>query len=141
PYLQEALRMLPESTLNNSPVHIEALLETGYFYYQRGQYENGVMIYEEAIQKYTASQHISARKLGMMYMQYGYCLANQQEPQHKKAGTYYEKAIEQLEREEDIELLHSALSDVIDFFDEIGNQGKKARYEKRMLELAEKANT
>lgn len=140
PYLQEALKMLPGSTLNNSPVHIEALLETGYYHYQQAEYEEGVGIYEEAIQMYITLQNISARKLGMMYMQYGYCLANQQKIEPKMASTYYEKAIVQLEKENDIELLHSALTDVIDFFDEIGNKGKKQRYEKRMLELAEEAN-
>lgn len=140
PYLQEALQMLPESDLKNSPVHMEALLEVGYYHYRQGDYEKGVVNYEEAIQMYTTSQQTEPRKLGMMYMQYGYCLAHLEIPNNPLASTFYEKAITELEKEDDLELLHSALTDVIDFFDQIGNKGKKQYYETKMLQLAEKAN-
>src|SRR5699024_6709002 len=100
----------------------------------------GVPIYGKAIQKYTAFQPTSARKLGMMYMQYAYCLANQETPQQNQASTYFEKAIAELEEENDVELLHSALTDVIAFFDKIGDKGKKRSYEKRMLSLANEVN-
>lgn len=140
PYLREALDMLPQSTLKNSPVHMDALLEMGYYHYSESHYEKAIIMYEQAIQMYTASKNTTPRKLGMMYMQYAYCLANQQNPQHKLASAYFEKAIVQLEKEDDIELLHSALNDVIAFFDKIGNKSKQQYYENRMFELAEKAN-
>lgn len=140
PYLKEALQMLPNSDLENSYVHMEALLETGYYHYRRGDYEKGVDVYDMAIQMYTASHQTDPRKLGMMYMQYSYCLAHISSPDNKQASIYYEKAISQLEKENDIELLHSALTDVIAFFDQIGNKSKQQYYESKMLRLAEKAN-
>ncbi|HLQ70779.1 MAG TPA: tetratricopeptide repeat protein, partial [Bacillota bacterium] len=140
PYLQEALDMLPNSTLKNSPVHMDALTEMGYYHYSQGQYDKGTTMYEEAIQMYTASRNTNPRKLGMMYMQYAYCLANQENPQEELAGTHFEKAIVQLEKENDVELLHSALNDVITFFDKIGSKSKRQYFEKRMLKLAETFN-
>src|SRR5699024_4603682 len=41
PYLQEALDMLPNSTLKNSLVHMDALTEMGYYHYSQGQYDKG----------------------------------------------------------------------------------------------------
>lgn len=139
PYLVEALEMLPESELKNSPAHMEALLEVGYYHYKQGEYEKGANVYEDAVQV-SKALNTPPRKLGMMYMQYAFCLANQNEANNRLASTFFEKAIDQLENENDTELLHSALTDVIAFFEEVGNRSKREFYEKRMLTLAEEAN-
>ncbi|MGY0692147.1 hypothetical protein ACW2QC_05045 [Virgibacillus sp. FSP13] len=77
----------------------------------------------------------SDRKLGMVYMQYAYCLEHKDKEDKHLAGINYERAIEQLEKIKDRELLENAFADVIAFFDATNNTKKKRIYENKFVKM------
>lgn len=134
-YLQEALPMLEGSTLANKRVHAEAFTEMAYNYFAQSQMDQAFPFYEKAISIHEKLPNYSVRELGMIYMQYAYCLEHKAKPDHLLAGSNYEKGIEQLEKANDPELLENALADIIAFFDRTGNQKQKRIYENKVVKL------
>jgi tetratricopeptide (TPR) repeat protein len=134
-YLDQALPLLEQSSLKNKMVHAEAHTEMAYYYFNQSLFDDAVRHYEETSHIYKQLPTYSARKLGMIYMQYAYALENQKNPEKLKAGKTYEKAIEQLEKTNDRDLIESALADVIDFFHTNHQQKKKRYYENKFVEL------
>jgi len=135
PYLKEALPLLENSSLKNKVVHAEAHTEMAFYYFNQSILDQAIPHYEKAIKMYKNLPTYSARKLGMIYMQYAYSLEHQTKPEKSHAGRIYEKAIEQLEKTEDRELLENALADVISFFDQTNNTKKKRLYENKFVEM------
>ncbi|WP_121614880.1 tetratricopeptide repeat protein [Virgibacillus halodenitrificans] len=137
-YLKKALPMFEDSTLKNTMVHAEAYTELAFYYFDQSQLEEAVPNYENAIRIYFKLSHYSARKLGMIHMQYAYCLEHKKNPEVSKAGNKYEKAIELLESSNDRELLENALADVISFFAQKNNSKKKRLFENKFVRLTNK---
>ncbi|HLR62326.1 MAG TPA: tetratricopeptide repeat protein [Lentibacillus sp.] len=135
PYLKEALKLLEGSSLEDGMTHAEALTEMAFYYFHESKLTEAVSYYDEAIDIYKRLRHTSHRKLGMIYMQYAYCLEHMEQNSIQKAGKSYENAIEQLELTKDWELLENALADVIAFYDNTGNQRKKREYENRFVKM------
>ncbi|WP_188206972.1 tetratricopeptide repeat protein [Alkalibacillus aidingensis] len=134
-YLHEAIPMLEDSSLSGKFVHAEACTEMAYNYFAQSKPDEAVPYYEKAIDIHLNNPNFSYRELGMIYMQYAYCLENQEQSDKVAAGKNYEKAIEQLEQTEDYELLENALGDTIAFFESTGNQKKKRFYENKFVKL------
>ncbi|MCM3569275.1 lipopolysaccharide assembly protein LapB [Neobacillus mesonae] len=140
-YLKEAIPMFDGSSLANKFVHAEAYTELAYNYFVQSQYDEAVPYYENAITLHLKIPNYSARELGMIYMQYAYCVDHKEDPDKLLAGRNYEKAFEQLEKSNDQELLKDALADIIVFFDSTGNKKKKHFYESKFVKLTnEKAH-
>lgn len=141
-YLEEAIPGFPDSTLFDKPIHAEAYTDMAYNYFAQSQFDEALPYYEKAIALQLKLPHYSARALGMIYMQYAYCLAQKKQPDQIVAGKNYDKAIEELEKTNDRELLEDALADTIAFFDKTGNKKKKRYYENKFVKLTnEKAHT
>ncbi|MFD1363392.1 tetratricopeptide repeat protein [Lentibacillus salinarum] len=136
PYLQEALERLEGSPLANNMAHAEALTEVAFYYFDQSKLTEAVPYYDRAIAVYRNLPQTSHRKLGMIYMQYAYCLEHMAEPNIREAAKSYEKAIEKLELTKDRDLLENALADVIAFFDHTGNQKKKREFENKFVKMA-----
>jgi len=134
-YLDEAIPMLENSSLKNKMVHAEAHMEMAYYYFNQSMLDEAIPHYEKTIEIYKMLPTYSARKLGMIYMQYAYSLEHKKKPEKSRAGKAYEKAIEHLEKTEDRELLENALADVISFFDNNNNMKKKRFYENKFVKL------
>lgn len=135
PYLEEALDLLEGSSLENNMTHAEALTEMAFYYFDQSKLTEAVPYYQKAISIYKSLPNTSHRKLGMIYMQYAYCLEHMEQQNIRKAGKSYENAVELLELTKDRELLENALADVIAFFDNTGNQKKKREYEERFVKM------
>ncbi|WP_163970850.1 tetratricopeptide repeat protein [Oceanobacillus halotolerans] len=135
PYLEKALNLLPESSLESTMVHAEAMTEMAFYYFDQSKLEEAVPYYKEALTMYEKIPEASARKVGMIYMQYAYCLEHKEKSNKSKAGQNYERAIEKLEKANDRELLENALADVIAFFDVTGNEKKKRFYENKFVKM------
>ncbi|WP_176446786.1 lipopolysaccharide assembly protein LapB [Lentibacillus sp. CBA3610] len=135
PYLQEALDLLKGSSLENQMTHAEALTEMAFYYFDQSKLSEAVPYYQKAIDIYKRLPQTSHRKLGMIYMQYAYCLEHKEEQNIRKAANSYENAIERLELTKDGELLENALADVIAFFDNTDNQKKKRVYENKFVKM------
>ena len=127
--------LLEDSSLANKLVHAEAYTEMAFNYFGQSSLVDAVSYYERAIAIHLGLPHYSPRELGMIYMQYAYCLERKEQPDTSLAGTNYEKAIEELEKTNDQELLENALTDVIAFFNRINNQKKKRLYENKIVKL------
>ncbi|SFD45987.1 Tetratricopeptide repeat-containing protein [Lentibacillus persicus] len=140
PYLQEALGLLEGSSLENKLSHAEALTEMAFYYFDQSKLAEAVPYYENAVNVYKRLSHVSHRKVGMVYMQYAYCLENMEQPNLREAGKSYEKAIGKLELTKDGELLENALADVIAFFDKTNDQKTKRKYENKFVELTNAKN-
>ncbi|SEQ64763.1 Tetratricopeptide repeat-containing protein [Virgibacillus subterraneus] len=136
PYLEEALQLLQVSSLVNTIAHAEALTEMAYYYFDKSQLNEAVPYYQDAIERYNNLQFPSHRQLGMIHMQYAYCLEHKKGSSIQHAGINYEKAIERLELTKDRQLLENALADVIAFFDNTNNTKKKRYYENKFVEMA-----
>lgn len=134
-YLNEAIPMLEGSALANKLVHAEAYTEMAYNYFTQSQPDEAVPYYEKAIAIHQKLPNYSARELGMIYMQYAFCLEHKEQPDKLLAGRAYEKAIEQLEITNDQELLENALADIILFFERTSNIKKKRFYENKFVKL------
>lgn len=134
-YLSKALPLLEDSNLKGRMVHAEALTEMAFYYFNQSHLEEAIPYYEQAVRVYRGLATYSARKLGMIYMQYAYCLEHKQKRNFSLAGRYYEFAIHELEKSNDRELLENALADVISFFDQRKNTRKKRYYENKFVQL------
>ncbi|WP_218775547.1 tetratricopeptide repeat protein [Oceanobacillus senegalensis] len=141
-YLEEAIPMLENSTLANKLVHAEAYTEMAYNYFEQSRLDEAIPYYEKAIAIHRKLPPYSARELGMIYMQYAYCMEHKEQPDKVIAGRNYENALEQLEKSNDADVLESALADIIAFFESTGNAKKKRFYENKFVKLTnEKAHT
>lgn len=129
PYLVEAIEIINQSPLTGSLTHAEALTELAFYYFERSKFEEAIPHYKLAIEVYLKQPQHSARLLGMIYMQYAYCLNHEHEADNVQAGKTYERAIELLEKADNPKLLENALADVIAFFDQTKNDKKKRYYE------------
>jgi tetratricopeptide (TPR) repeat protein len=134
-YLSKALPLLQDSSLKNRMVHAEALTEMAFYYFNQPMLEKAIPYYEETIHVYGGLATHSSRKLGMIYMQYAYCLEHKEKRNISLAGKNYELAIEELEKSNDRELLENALADVISFYDQTNNMRKKRYYENKFVKL------
>ncbi|MDQ0158253.1 tetratricopeptide repeat protein [Alkalibacillus salilacus] len=134
-YLLQALPLLDRSSLANQYVHAEAYTELAYDYFALSQLTEAVLYYPKAIELHKQINGYSKREVGMIHMQYAYCLEKKDEPELAQAGIQYENAISELEESTDDSLLENALVDVINFFDRRGNQRKKSYYEKKAVRL------
>lgn len=139
-YLNEAIPLLEDSSLAKSLVHAETYTEMAFNYFDQSKLEEAVPYYEQAISLHRNLPRYSAREVGMIYMQYAYCLENQKRPSNAYAGRNYELAIEQLEKANDPDLLESAFVDVIAFFERIGNSRKKRFYENKYVVMVNEKN-
>ena len=134
-YLEEALPLFEHSTLANKLVHAEAYTEMAYNYFDQSQFDKAVPYYEKAIALHLGLPNYSPRQLGMIYMQFAYCLEHKQQPSTQLAERNYENAIVQLEKTNDQELLENALADIISFFESNDNKKKKRFYENKAVKL------
>jgi tetratricopeptide (TPR) repeat protein len=134
-YLSIALPLLEKSSLKNRMVHAEALTEMAFYYFNQSRLEEAIPHYEQAIRVHRGLTTYSARKLGMIYMQYAYCLEHKEKKNFSLAGRNYEFAVQELEKSNDRELLENALADVISFFDQRKNTKKKRYYENKFVKL------
>ncbi|TQS75752.1 tetratricopeptide repeat protein [Ornithinibacillus gellani] len=134
-YLKEALGRIGESTLEGTRTHAEALVEMGYLYFETPSYDEAVPYYQEAIQIFNQIHHPSSREMGMIQMQYAFCLANMERPRHAEATKQFEVAIQWLERTNNRQLLENALIDVIDYFERKKDQKNKRIYEQKLVKL------
>lgn len=141
PYLEQALAMLESSSKTDTMVHGDALTEMAYYYFDLSKLAEAVVYYEKALKIYHQLPTYSARKIGMIYMQYAYCLEHKERADLSIAGENYEKAIEQLEKTNDRELIENALADVISFYNATNNTNKKRYYENRFVELTNAVNS
>ncbi|MFD1850651.1 tetratricopeptide repeat protein [Oceanobacillus bengalensis] len=140
-YLREAIPLLETSTLAGKLVHAEAYTEMAYNYFDQSMLDEAVPYYEKAIAIHLKLPNYSKRELGMIYMQFAYCMEHKEHPEKLLAARYYEEAIGQLEKTNDQELLESALADIIAFFESIGNNKKKRFYENKFVKMTnEKAH-
>jgi len=135
PYLEEAIQLLPGSSLKNTRVHADALTEMAFYYFKKSELGEAVPYYTDAIALLNDQPTTSHRKLGMIYMQYAYCLEHKNPSNVASAGRNYENAIVQLEKVNDQELLKNALADVIAFFDHTKNTSKKRLYENKVVRM------
>ncbi|MDY0396205.1 tetratricopeptide repeat protein [Virgibacillus halophilus] len=115
-YLKQALDEITETSLEETYTHAEALTEMAFYYFDKGMLDEALPLYEHAIRIYADSKQSENRKLGMIYMQYGYCLEHKKKSEINRAAQTYDKAIAALEAANDPELLENALADVIAFF-------------------------
>src|SRR5699024_3627571 len=90
--------------------------------------------YKQAIKVYQQLPQYPARTVGMIYMQYAYCLEHQENSNKKQAGKAYVKAIECLKKANDPELQENALADVIAFFSVNHNKKKKKHFEEKLVQ-------
>ncbi|MTW87707.1 tetratricopeptide repeat protein [Virgibacillus dakarensis] len=135
PYLQESLSLLEESSLSESFIHAEALIEMAFYHFDQAKLDEAAPYYQRAINLYKKLPGRDNRKVGMVYMQYAYCLEHKKKADKHQAGVSYEKAIEQLEKTKDRELLENAYADVIAFFDATNNTKKKRMYENKFVKM------
>ncbi|MGP4108779.1 tetratricopeptide repeat protein [Virgibacillus sp. L01] len=135
PYLEEALQLLEDSSLVNTIVHAEALTEMAYYYFDKSNLNEAVPYCIDAIETYNNLQFPSHRQLGMIHMQYAYCLQHMEGSNLLDASKNYERAIERLELTKDHQLLENPLGDVIAFFNYINNTKKKRYYENKFVEM------
>lgn len=135
-FLSEALDLIEQSTLNNNIIHAEALTEVAYYYFDSGKVDQAIPFYEKAITIYGKGKGVSNRKLGMIHMQYAYCLEHKEQPNLPQAGMQYENGLRYLEETGDRELYENALMDVISFFTTTNNKKKKRTYENKFLKLS-----
>ncbi|MBP2243288.1 tetratricopeptide (TPR) repeat protein [Cytobacillus eiseniae] len=134
-YLKEAIPLLERSSLANKRVHAEAYTEMAFNYFEQTQFDKAVPYYEKAIAIHLKMPNYSAKELGMIYMQYAYSLEHKEKSDKLLAAIHYEKAIEQLEKTNDQELLTGALGETILFFEKIGNKKKKRFYENKFVKM------
>ena len=134
PYLIEVLDLLEETSLKNKLPHAEALTELAFYYFNESKLKEAVPYYKQAIKVYQQLPQYPARTVGMIYMQYAYCLEHQENSNKIQAGKAYEKAIECLEKANDPELLENALADVIAFFSVNHNKKKKKHFEEKLVQ-------
>ncbi|WP_096271261.1 tetratricopeptide repeat protein [Paucisalibacillus globulus] len=134
-YLKKSIPMLEDSALVNKLVHAEAYTEMAYNYFDQSKFDDAIPYYEKAISIHLKNPNYSARELGMIYMQYAYCLDHKEKSDKQQAGRNYEKAIEQLEKTSERDLLESAIGDVIAFFESTGNYKKKRLYEHKFVKM------
>src|SRR5699024_12264524 len=87
-----------------------------FYYFTKSKLKEAIPYYEQAINTYMKKPRYSARMLGMIYMQYAYCLNHEEEANKAQAGQTYERAIELLEKANDPEILDNASADVIALF-------------------------
>ncbi|WP_226037461.1 tetratricopeptide repeat protein [Aquibacillus saliphilus] len=137
-YLNEVIPMLEGSTLANKLAHAEAYTEMAYNYFDQSLHDQAVPYYQKAIAIHLKLPNYSVRELGMIYMQYAYCLEHKEHPNKLLAGKNYEKALVQLEKTNDQELLENAFAAIIAFFESTDNQKKKHFYENKFVELTNK---
>ncbi|WP_176555787.1 tetratricopeptide repeat protein [Virgibacillus ndiopensis] len=135
PYLKEALAMLEVSTLTKTLIHAETLTEMAFYYFDQSKLDEAIPYYTKAITIYNQLKETSARKLGMIYMQYAYSLEHKEKSDKQRASKNYENAIVLLEKTNDRELLENALADVISFFDATNNAKKKRHYENKFVKM------
>lgn len=136
PYLKEALSVLDDSPdIESIVVRAEANTEMAYYYFNKEMYKEAIPYYKESIPLQHERPDQSPSTLGMLYMQYAYCLELQGESEKGRTIVNYEKAISQLERTGNHELLESALMSVIEFFDKINHNRKKKTYENKLMNL------
>ncbi|OZU90524.1 hypothetical protein CIL03_05090 [Virgibacillus indicus] len=140
-YLEKAISMLENSSLAETMVHAEAYTEMAFYYFDQSMLEEAVPNYNKAIEIFLKLPNYSRRKLGMIYMQYAYCLEHKEKANKSLAARSYETAIDELEKTSDRELLENALADVISFFDNTNNQRKKKLYENKFVQLSNKNQT
>lgn len=134
-YLQEVLPLIADSKLAGTAVHAETLIEMAFYHFDQSLLDEAVPYYEQAIDMYKKSHDKSVRKLGMVYMQYAYCLEHKTKADKHRAGVNYERAIEQLEKTGDRELLENAYADVIAFFDATNDTKKKHKIEEKYVKM------
>ncbi len=137
-FLSEALELIEQSTFNNNIIHAEALTEAAYYYFDSGKVDEAIPFYEKAITIYGKEKGVANRKLGMIHMQYAYCLEHKEQPNLPQAGMQYENGLRYLEEAGDRELYENALMDVISFFTTTNNKKKKRTYENKFLKLNNK---
>ncbi|WP_170840793.1 tetratricopeptide repeat protein [Oceanobacillus limi] len=136
-HLREAISIMEDSntTLTNKFAHAEAYTEMAYNYFDQAKYEEALPYYDRAIAIHLKVPNYSARELGIIYMQYAYCLEHKDQQEKLLAGIHYEKAYGQLEKTSDMELIRNALGDIIAFFDRMGNKKKKNFYENKFVKM------
>ncbi|WP_165769135.1 tetratricopeptide repeat protein [Virgibacillus profundi] len=134
-YLTEAIELLDDSSLAETLVHAEAFTEMAFYYFNQSELDEAIPNYTRAIEIFLNLPAYSARKIGMIYMQYAYCLEHKKQPNQTLAGRNYELAIEKLEKTDDKELLENALADVISFFDNTNNPRKKKYFENKFVNM------
>jgi tetratricopeptide (TPR) repeat protein len=137
-FLSEALELIEQSTLNNNMIHAEALTEVAYYYFDSGKVDQAIPFYEKAITIYDKEKGVANRKLGMIHMQYAYCLEHKEQSNIPQAGMQYENGLRYLEEAGDRELYENALMDVISFFTTTNNKKKKRTYENKFLKIGNK---
>ncbi|MFD1040055.1 tetratricopeptide repeat protein [Virgibacillus byunsanensis] len=139
PYLEEALEKLPGSSMKDTWVHAEAMTEMAFYYFDQSKLSEAIPYYYDAIKIFKQLPQKSDRKLGMIHMQYAYCLEHKQDLDLLLAGKSYEQAIVHLEKIEDRQLKENAFADVITFFDNTKNTKKKQYYENKFVKMVNNA--
>lgn len=135
-YLSQALEHIENSSLSYKIIHAETLTELAFYYFDSGKVDEALPYYEKALAIYHKEKSVPNRKLGMIYMQYAYCLEHNQKPNISHAGMQYENGLRFLEKSDDSELYENALMDVISFFTTTNNKRKKRFYENKALKLS-----
>lgn len=136
PYLTEGLYLIVKTDLKNKLIHAEALTEIAYYYFEKKQVDDALPFYEQALNIYCLDKEVSSQKLGMIYMQYAYCLEHKKSPNIRQASMQYENGLTHLEESGNKELFENALVDAISFFAKTKNNQKKRHYETKLLKLS-----
>lgn len=140
-HLKEALTILnetPEQEL--MVVRSEALTEMAYYYFSKESYKEAIPYYKEGIKFHLLRPDQSPATLGMLYMQYAYCLEMEGQSRVVEASFNYEEGIKQLENSGHLELIESALVSVTSFFDKTNDKRKKRIYENKLMNLVNDKN-
>ncbi|WP_140321951.1 tetratricopeptide repeat protein [Oceanobacillus rekensis] len=101
--------------------------------YLEKTYEKSYTYLNEAIPMFKGSPLANKLVHAEAYIEMAYNYFDQS--QLNKAIPYYEKAIVQLEKTNDQELLENALADVIAFFSSTDNLKKKRLYENKFVKM------
>lgn len=139
-YLDELLPLVEKSSLNDSFVHAEALTDLAYNYFCRKMYEEAAEAYERATDMHELLPNLSVRELGMIYMQFAYCLEQKDDEDNDFAASTYNKAYDNLKLANDNELLVDAMNDIVRFADETNKHKMKKTYENRLMKLMKEMN-
>lgn len=139
-YLEQIMPLIEESSLKESFVHAESLTDLAYNYFSRKIYDKAAETYEIAVDMHEHLPNLSVRELGMIYMQYAYCLENMDRADKNQAAMIYDRAYENLKLANDQQLLVDAVNDIVRFADEANKTKMKKTYENRLIKLVNEAN-
>src|SRR5699024_8040022 len=98
PHLIEASEIIEGSSLTDSLTHAEAITELAFYYFTKSKLKEAIPYYEQAINTYMKQPRYSARMLGMIYMQYAYCLNHEEEANKVQADKHMNVRLNFLKR-------------------------------------------